>query len=157
MRVRGVISAMASEIRESVSRRLWHASERMPSELRCAHLLLSEANIRSTGPVRLHGRVDQVYRLDYGRGELMLVDSKMRRRDRVELEDVMQLSAYALILRLSPLCGHEDASVSNRGYLRFVWGGVSRYRQVSLYPKGVVLSAYREYIAKNHREAGDDK
>lgn len=156
MSVRGVMSAMSSEIMESVSRRLWHASERMPSELRSAHLVLSEANIRATGPVWLHGRVDQVYRLDHGRGELMLVDSKMRRRNRIELEDIMQLSAYALILRLSPPRGHEGAPVSRNGYLRFVWGGAPRYRKVSLYPRGVVLSAYREYIAKRHREADDD-
>jgi hypothetical protein len=94
---------MASEIKETVSRRLWYASERMPPELRNAHLLLSEASIRATGPVFLHGRVDQVYRLDHGRGDLIVVDSKMRRRDRAEVEAVMQLSAYALI-RLGAAC-----------------------------------------------------
>lgn len=136
MSVRRTLSVMASEIKEAVSRRLWHASERMPPELRSAHLLLSEASIRATGPVFLHGRVDQVYRLDHGRGDLIVVDSKMRRRERAELDDVMQLSAYAMILRLSPLRGHEEALVSCCGYLRFIWGGVSRYRKVSLHPDG---------------------
>jgi hypothetical protein len=80
---------MGADIREGVSRRLWHAGERMPRELRRSVLVLSEAPVSLKGPIWLHGRVDQVYRTDYGRGALVLVDSKMRRRDRVGADDLM--------------------------------------------------------------------
>jgi hypothetical protein len=149
MSVCGVIAAMGSDIREGVSRRLWHAGERMPRELRRSLLVLSEAPVSLRGPIRLHGRVDQVYRTEYGRGALVVVDSKMRRRDRVGADDLMQISVYAFILRREPLSGHENAPVSRYGYLRFVWDDVSRYRRVGLYPDRLVINAYREYVERS--------
>lgn len=148
MSVLDVFAAMSADIMEGVSRRLWHAGERMPRELRRSVLVLSEAPVSLRVPIRLHGRVDQVYRTDYGRGALVLVDSKMRRRDRVGADDLMQLSVYAFILRHAPLSGHENAPVSRRGYLRFVWDGVSRYRRVDLYPERLVIDTYLEYVGR---------
>ncbi len=149
MSVWGVIAAMGADISEGVSRRLWHAGERMPRELRRSVLVLSEAPVSLKGPIRLHGRVDQVYRTDYGHGALVLVDSKMRRRERVGADDLMQLSVYAFILRRAPVRGHESVPVCRHGYLRFMWDDVSRYRRVDLYPDRLVINAYQEYVERS--------
>lgn len=91
----------------------WKDRENMPSELRWASLFMNEQTIRMERPVRLVGRVDQVYRTQ---DDLLVpVDTKTRTQHRVYDSDIVQVSAYAMILRSDP-----TLRVANHGYVRTV-------------------------------------
>jgi hypothetical protein len=131
-------------------------TERMPRVLRRAELVLSEEPIRTLHPVPLHGRPDQVYRLDGGRGELVVLDTKRGADGVVTPEMVIQLSVYATILRHSPLPGHEDARVACYGYVRFASPRRrARYERVTLWPDHDVVALHHRHrerlrVARRH-------
>lgn len=87
--------------------------ERMPLELKIGSVYMNEREISMIEPVRLHGRVDQVYRTPDG--VLVPVDTKTRNRHRTYSSDILQLSIYAVILR-----HQESLPVANHGYIRSV-------------------------------------
>lgn len=132
-----VISWMVSKRRDAseyVSD--WRNAENMPIELQRAVVFMNEQDIHMTEPVRLHGRVDQVY-LTNSR-LLVAVDTKTRNRHRTYASDVLQLSLYGVILRQSAL------PVANYGYIRTVVylsdaRKSVRYHRVRLLPRHVVL------------------
>ncbi len=70
----------------------------LPRELQGAKLFLCEPkeNIATLKPFPLHGRPDEVYERD---GELVVLDTKTRSKDRIYKADVVKLSGYAAILR----------------------------------------------------------
>lgn len=66
-------------------------------ELQGAKLILNEKTLRITQPIKLSGRLDQVWRR--ASGKLTIVDTKSRRNANVYESDRVQLSAYRYLLR----------------------------------------------------------
>lgn len=73
---------------------LWPRSQRLPAQLQGAQQIWTEREFVIDEPVRLVARVDAAWRLETG--EIVLVEVKHRRRDRVHRSDVVQLSAQRL-------------------------------------------------------------
>ena len=71
--------------------------ENFPKELLTASLIASESDIACEYPVKLHGRLDQLFRLL--NGCVVLVDTKCRGDSSVDEADIIQLSVYRFILR----------------------------------------------------------
>ncbi len=71
--------------------------ENFPKELLSASLIASESDIACEYPVKLHGRLDQLFRLL--NGCVVLVDTKCRSENGVDEADIIQLSVYRFILR----------------------------------------------------------
>lgn len=103
--------------------------ERMPAELRQAPLVASEQLLRSRGAYPFHGRTDQVYRVN---GLLVPVETKTRRRPRIYLSDVVQLSIQAVMLAEAPAALTRGAAPATYGYIRFRHQDNSVYRRVEL-------------------------
>lgn len=77
-------------------RRRFILKERMPKELQTARLIFSEHYISTVSPRKMHGALDQLYKL--ATGIHVLVDSKTRETPRIYKKDIVQLSVYRLIL-----------------------------------------------------------
>ena len=75
--------------------------EGMPDDLLLARLVLSEERLICDHPIPLSGRPDQVYRTDDN--QLIIVDSKTRKRTKVYDKDRAQLSGYKVVIEH---CGH---------------------------------------------------
>lgn len=75
----------------------WEDSESLPQVLRGGEIFLNEVNLRCKKPIPLHGRCDQVFKTK--KKELVTVDTKTRKSARVYESDVIQLSAYRLMLK----------------------------------------------------------
>lgn len=94
------------------ARRKWIIAENMPQELRDAKLIASEKYYSTARPRKMHGVVDQLYRL--ASKKTVIVDSKTRGKWVVYKKDIVQLSVYCLILKRK---GYE---VSDYAYFRVV-------------------------------------
>ena len=68
----------------------------MPTELSDGQLIRSEYYIRTEVPRKMHGTLDQLYRVMSGLH--VLVDSKTRDKHQVFLKDIVQVSVYRVIL-----------------------------------------------------------
>lgn len=73
----------------------WFAAENMPPELQSARLLLNESELVDRCGRTI--RVDQVFELPGG--ELVVVDTKTRRRHEIRQADVEQIKRYRAALR----------------------------------------------------------
>lgn len=124
---------------------VWAAREGLPRDLQLGQLLMSETPISTRHPVALHGTPDQVF--ISRKGELVPVDTKLRRDASTTTSDRMQLSIYATILSHTR---HEP--VADYGYIRAVTAGRrTRYRKVWLLPEGKVVA---RHAAAQHRNRG---
>lgn len=103
----------------------------MPPELQTARLLMNEQRIRTARGVAMGARVDQLFELI--NGDLVLVETKTRRRAMVRRSDQVQLTVQRYILLnagMGPLVGKRLAPY---GYVRAVWpGSRPRYLRVPL-------------------------
>lgn len=106
--------------------------------LATAVLLLNETNIHTSVPVPLHGRVDQVFKL--ANGNLLILDTKVRDREKVYLSDRVQLTVYAIILT------HMGYSVSSEGIIRIVGRHSTAYKVIPLLPERSIVELYHRYI-----------
>lgn len=91
----------------------WFEEENLPLILRNAAVVMNERPISIEQPVKLSGRVDQVYQTPTG--VLIPVDTKTRKTHTVYSSDIVQLSLYAMILMYTV-----DSRVSRTGYVRTV-------------------------------------
>lgn len=78
-----------------IGRSQWLAEENMPRELRNAQLVLNETEIKGRNGRKM--RVDQVFELPGG--ELVVVDTKTRRRHEICQADIEQVKRYRAALR----------------------------------------------------------
>ncbi len=108
------------------------------SFLKGAQCVLNEQEIRTITPVPLHGKPDQVFKLRDGR--YLLLDTKTRSEAKVFLSDIVQLSAYAVILKNNgfPVCPFAVARIASKK---------PQYLQVDLLPEHVVVKLYHKYHA----------
>lgn len=100
---------------------------------------LNEQTIMTRYPVPLHGKPDQVLRLEDGR--LVVLDTKNRERVIVYFSDLVQLSVYAVILKNQ---GHK---VCPYGVIRIPHNPLDEYRAVKLLKEKEVVALYHRYQA----------
>ncbi len=123
--------------------------ERMPSELRNSYLAASEVSVFCVSPVPLHGRIDQLFQLPSGK--CVILDTKYRPDRTVYDSDLVQMSAYRLILQN---CRYQNAFHRHRmetyGYIRFVNENDNgdfeiRYVRVDLLSNKQVVELWKRY------------
>lgn len=124
--------------------RRWKKAESLPEELAQSKLWASEKEIACRRPMRLRGRVDQVYRTR--QGHLVPVDTKRRSRDVVYLSDRLQLSLYRVILMHRPLSWLFPVYVAEYGYIRLVTPDGVKYQRTALLPLEEVTAYYNRYL-----------
>lgn len=78
-------------------RRRFILKENMPEELQTARLVASEHYISTVTPRRMHGALDQLYKL--ASKKHVLTDTKTRKDIRVYKKDIVQISVYRTILQ----------------------------------------------------------
>lgn len=93
-------------------RRRFILKENMPDELQTARLVASEHYISTTSPRRMHGTLDQLYRL--ATKQHVLTDTKTRNSIRVYRKDIVQISIYRTILE------RKGYDVTDYAYFRIV-------------------------------------
>ena len=91
-----ILSLYGIDARRREKRRRFILKENMPRELSQARLIHSEHYISTLLPRRMHGTLDQLYRLTSGLH--VLVDSKTRDKHQVYRKDIVQISIYRVIL-----------------------------------------------------------
>jgi len=99
----------------------------MPEELRRATLMMSETPVAWNHPIPLFGTPDQVYRLEDGR--FVIVDTKTRQR--VYPRDIVQMSAYRLLLASRSRLRPWEPQPVDHAWVRCDRDGV-RYQRVGL-------------------------
>lgn len=122
-----------NSIRKS-NRRKWLLVESMPEELRAAKLVASEKYFSTPYPRKMHGTVDQLYRLIDKRHAL--VDSKTRDRHIVYKKDIVQLSVYKVILERNGL------KMADYAYFRVVTSKGVKYIKQSLLTEEETIAEY---------------
>ena len=91
-----ILSLYGIDARRREKRRKFILKERMPAELSEGQLIRSEHYIRTEVPRKMHGTLDQLYRVLSGLH--VLVDSKTRDKHQVFMKDIVQVSVYRIIL-----------------------------------------------------------
>lgn len=109
-----------------------------PIELRESTLYGSEVYVSCVKPVPLGGVYDQLYQTISN--NLILADTKTRNKPYVYESDVIQLSAYRVILENS--VEFNNRRIANYGYMRLVCKGVTHYKKVDLMTEEDVVALY---------------
>lgn len=115
-------------------RRRFILREKMPTELIEAQLVHSEHYIRTFKPRKMHGALDQLYRLVTGFH--VLVDTKTRDKHRIYRKDIVQLSIYRVILEKM---GYK---MERYAYFRVVTPNGVEYMQADLLTEETVVLEY---------------
>jgi len=114
-------------------------SQRLPAQLKGAQRIWTEREFVMDEPVRLVARVDAAWRLETG--EIVLVEVKHRRHDRVHRSDVVQLSAQRLAAEAVT-----GESIAPWGWVcvhRGRWWRRTRWHRVELITQGEVIDLMR--------------
>lgn len=117
------------------NRRKWILAENMPQELRTAKLVASEKYFSTARPRKMHGTLDQLYRLMKS-DEHVLLDSKTRVRWVVYKKDIVQLSVYRLILQ------RNGFKVADYAYSRIVTPHGVKYMASKLLSEQETIAEY---------------
>ena len=141
--------ACAAVVRWALRRVLGRRLKRgLPDELARGRVVLAESRIRCAKPVPMHGAPDEVWQAPDG--ALIVVETKTRDRARVHRSDVVQLSAYRVML----LNGRDrrvgGLPVKPYGYVRIVHGRQTTWRRVELLSEQQIIGLWRRYQAVMH-------
>jgi len=130
----------AKRIRKGKSKaEAFFKQDNTPLEIQQSSLYGSEQHISCTCPIPLNGTYDQLYeRLD---NALIVADTKTRNKPQVFHSDVIQLSAYKVILENSK--EFKGKQVLDYGYMRLVCKGVTHYKKVDLMREDQVVELYQ--------------
>ena len=115
-------------------RRQFILRERMPQELQEARLIASEHFITTDEPRKMHGALDQLYRLKTN--ACVLSDTKTRPQPRVYRKDIVQLSVYRVILQ------RKGYQMADHAYVRIVTPEGISYKPVSLLSEEETVQEY---------------
>lgn len=105
----------------------------LPAELQGAKLWGKERLFECDDPP-LRGRIDEAFVVS--NGDLALSDTKTRTRRRVYASDVLQVSAYKVMIEAST-----RMRVRPQGYIRVLSPGGNAYINIRLLPKAEVVAA----------------
>ncbi len=109
-----------------------------PIELQSARLYGSEQHISCATPIALKGTYDQLYLTPDD--NFILSDTKTRNRPYVYQSDIIQLSAYKLILEQGS--AFSGKRIMPHGYLRIVCKGKTHYKKIDLMTEEDVIELY---------------
>lgn len=131
--------------RVGAAKRSWQRAENMPADLLDAEVMLNEQDIECRAPVWLVGRPDQVFLVPSK--TLVIVDTKRREAPIITWSDVVQISAYGVILRHSDDRGLTRYPVDRFGFVRLVSSGEDvTYHRIELLPETVIIELYHLYL-----------
>lgn len=147
--IAAVLVALYAVFRRHQFRR-WVATESMPEELARSRLWASEKEIACSRPMRLRGRVDQIFLTP--QGFLVPVESKRRQTRVIYDSDRLQLSLYRVILMNRWIHWLNPIPVSTHGYVRLVTPEGVVYRQTELMPLEQVTAYYLRYLDVSSRK-----
>ena len=88
------------------------------------------------GTVNLTGRIDEAFELPDG--DLVLSDTKSRAAQRVYKSDILQVSAYKVVIEAST-----KKRVRDHGYIRLLTPQGNEYRRIDLLSANEVAAAYQ--------------
>lgn len=114
-----------------------------PDELQRSSLYGSEQHISCTTPIALKGTYDQLYKTP--EKAFIVTDTKTRKKPTVYDSDIIQLSAYRLILKNSR--EFKNKTIQTYGYIRLVCKGVTHYKKVDLMSEQAVIDLYERHNA----------
>jgi hypothetical protein len=118
--------------------------ENMPYELRSCRLEINENLAFCVSPVPLHGRVDQAFLNPSGK--LLIVDTKKRSHIEIYKSDIIQLSAYRVILSNCRIRNEfKRYDVLSYGYVRLVVGDLVQYHRIDFLSQDEVINLWLNY------------
>jgi CRISPR-associated exonuclease Cas4 len=113
----------------------------LPRELEGAELLYMEKSFRVNHPFPVVAKVDRVYRRT--NGQLVLVELKTRKKNRVYLTDIIQLSAQRLVLSVQT-----GQPVSQTGFVCVQRPGIKmRWHRVQMLDTGAIVDIQARRMA----------
>lgn len=113
-----------------------------PVELQRATLYGSEEHISCDTPIPLKGTYDQLYQLPDQ--SFILTDTKTRKRPQGYDSDIIQLSAYKLILENSRQ--FKGKTIQPYGYIRLVCHGKTTYKKIDLMSTQALIDLYQRRL-----------
>ncbi len=108
----------------------------LPSELQSSKLWGKEKPFSCTGSVNLTGRIDEAFELPDG--DIVVSDTKSRATQRVYKSDILQVSAYKVVIEAST-----RKRVRDHGYIRLLTPQGNEYRRIELLSANEVAAAYQ--------------
>lgn len=129
-----ILSLYGIDARRREKRRKFILKERMPAELSEGQLIRSEHYIRTEVPRKMHGTLDQLYRVLSGLH--VLVDSKTRDKHQVFMKDIVQVSVYRVILSRIGL------KMADYAYFRVVTPDGIEYHKRTLLDEAQVIDEF---------------
>lgn len=129
-----ILSLYGIDARRREKRRKFILKERMPRELSDAQLIRSEYYIRTEVPRKMHGTLDQLYKMVSGL--YVLVDSKTRDKHQVYNKDIVQVSVYRIIL------SHIGLKMADYAYFRVVTPAGVEYIKRNLLTETQVIEEF---------------
>jgi len=119
---------------------------RQPPEIAGGKLVMSETYFRCDLPRQLGARCDQVYRV--GGGILVPVETKVRYRQEARIEDIVELSVQACVLRNTRSKSRPFGKVASWGYVRIApKDRPATYIKVQLMDDAELAARYDRYFA----------
>jgi len=116
----------------------------LPKTFNGARCVMNEQNISTHHPVSLHGRIDQLFKLE--NGHHIIMDTKNRAYNKVFFSDQVQLSVYATILASKGYVVHPIA------YLRITGTKHPIYAPVKLLnPEQIIKMSQHYWLIKEGR------
>ena len=129
-----ILSLCGIDARRREKRRRFILKENMPRELSQARLIHSEHYISTLLPRKMHGTLDQLYRVISG--QHVLVDSKTRAKHRVYFKDIVQVSTYKVIL------SRNGMNIADYAYFRVVTPDGVEYIKQNLLSEHDVINEF---------------
>lgn len=109
----------------------------LPGRLQAAKIWAKERAFAISKPVAIHGVIDEGFKLEDG--TIVLSDTKSRANKAVYRSDILQVSAYKLLVESA------GNSVSDRGYIRVLSPNGNEYVPVNLLDEHEVVQAVNRY------------
>lgn len=118
----------------------------MPYDLASAKLLLSEYTLRMDRPAALVAKVDQVF--IGNNGQLILMETKTRKRAQVYLPDIIELSVQAMCIRHSTDRKVKGREITEHAYVRIkTLSAKPTFVRVKLLTDQQVINLHSRYLA----------
>lgn len=135
-----LLKRIRSKKHKSSGKRFKAPTNSLQSLIEKSICILNESNIATTRPVPLHGRVDQVLRLENGLH--VVLDTKVRKKFTVYFSDCVQMSVYQLILK------HQGMPMAPFGFVRIpIDTHRAMYISINLLPEEEVVALFHQYKA----------
>jgi CRISPR/Cas system-associated exonuclease Cas4 (RecB family) len=106
----------------------------LPDELKESKVWAKEQSFDCSGDIPLRGKIDEAFQ--QRDGTIILSETKTRNKRKVYGSDILQLSAYKVLVE-----ANTSRQVSNKGYVRVLTLQGNEYMPVNLLPREEVKAA----------------